>query len=232
MSLAKMTLIGFHNYMKSINDDLFMFLKTPAGIDKDLLINTILMNGGEFEVLWGDPYFYQNMIGVWSDKWQHTMTKWYEAINAHYDPVENYDRIEDWSDKSSKVSTGNSAETNERKEHAVANDYSKSTGSGSTENTRSAFDASDYQPHDKAASSTSGENVSSGATAADGKTTSNTKTNSVDAANNTHSGRIHGNIGVKTAQSMIGESLELYNWNLYNAIADLFLGEMVIRVYD
>ena len=47
-----------------------------------------------------------------------------------------------------------------------------------------------------------------------------------------HSGRIHGNIGVKTAQSMIMESLELYNWNLYDAIAELFIGEMLIYVDD
>lgn len=244
MATAKMTLIGFNNYMESINDDLFKNLYTPAGIDRSLLINNILMLGGEYEVLWGDPFFYQNMIGVWSDKWQHTMEKWYDAINAYFNPVENYDRIEDWVDNASKLSSVKSndinSETSEtaRKENAIANDYSKSNGDGTTENTRSAFDAGTYQPHDKSESETNGENISSGMTSADGKTTNSASSihGSISDADekhaSLHSGRIHGNIGVKTAQSMITESLELYNWNLYDAIAELFIGEMLIYVDD
>ena len=224
MASAKMTLIGFKNYMESLGDDLFANLNTPTGIDKNLVINNILMLGGEYEVLWGDPFFYKTMIGVWSDKWQHTMLKWYEAINAHFDPVENYDRIEDWSDTGVKRAT----ETNTKKEKAVANDYSKSTGSGTNESKRSTYDSATYQPHDKDETSSEGTNISTGLTQADGTVLNNT--NAVDTS--MHKGRIHGNIGVKTAQSMIEESLSLYNWNLYDAIAELFIGEMLIYVDD
>ena len=260
MATAKITLIGFNNYMHSINDDLFKNLHTPSGIDKTLLINNILMLGGEYEVLWGDPFFYQNMIGVWSDKWQHTMQKWFDAINAEFNPVENYDRMEDWFDntsKQSKVQTNdsensisasntNSNETTNRNENAVANDYSQSKGDGTTTNTRSAFDSADYQPHDKSESDTSGENISSGMTSANGQTNNeaNSNSNNLESRNrdgitdldekhaSLHSGRVHGNIGVTTAQKMITESLELYNWNLYDAIAELFIGEMLIYVDD
>lgn len=260
MATAKITLIGFNNYMESINDDLFKNLHTPSGIDRSLLINNILMLGGEYEVLWGDPFFYQKMIGVWSDKWQHTMQKWLDAISAEFNPVENYDRMEDWVDNSSKHATNKIDETNNtmhssnsssndsttRNENAVANDYSKSSGDGTTENQRSAYDGSTYQPHDKSISDTSGENISSGVTFANGETLNQSNANSNDLSsgnNNTnsdlkennaslHSGRIHGNIGVKTAQSMIMESLELYNWNLYDAIAELFIGEMLVYVDD
>lgn len=260
MSKAKITLIGFYNYMNSIGDDLFKNLHTPAGIDRSLLINNILMTGGEYEVLYSDPFFYQNMIGVWSDKWQHTMEKWLDAISAEFNPVENYDRMEDWVDNASKQasettnasenslssSNMNNNETTSKKENAFANDYSKSSGDGTTENTRSAYDSSTYSPHDKTTSDTSGENVSSGMTSADGVTDSESNSNSNNIASKTndssadlkeqnasvHSGRIHGNIGVKTAQSMILESLDLYNWNLYNAIAELFIGELLIYVYD
>ena len=260
MAHSKITLIGFNKYMNDIGDDLFKNLHTPTGVDRSLLINNILMLGGEYEVLWADPFFYQNMIGVWSDKWQHTMEKWYDAINAYFNPVENYDRIEDWVDNASKktsmqtndvensvsASNANSNETTNRNENAIANDYSKSNGDGSTENTRSAFDAGTYQPHDKSESETNGENISSGMTSANGQTSneSNSNTNNLESRNrdgssdldekhaSLHSGRIHGNIGVKTAQSMITESLELYNWNLYDAIAELFIGEMLIYVDD
>ena len=232
MAHAKITLIGFNNYMNDIGDDLFKNLHAPTGIDRSLLINNILMLGGEYEVLWADPFFYQNMIGVWSDKWQHTMQKWYDAINAQFDPVENYDRMEEWTDKNAKVSSGQTSETTSRKENAFANDYSKSSGDGTTENTRSAYDSATYSPHDKSTSDTSGENISSGMTSAEGNTTNTMDANNVDNSLGEHKGRIHGNIGVKTAQSMIIESLELYNWNLYDAIAELFIGEMLIYVDD
>lgn len=40
-----------------------------------------------------------------------------------------------------------------------------------------------------------------------------------------------GNIGVTTSQQMLKAELELQYWNLYDHIADLFIGEMTTRVY-
>ena len=111
MAKAKITLIGFYNYMQSVNDDLFSKLHTPTGIDKSILVNNILLKGGEFEVLYAEPYFMQNMIGVWSDKWQHTMERWINALSIDYNPLENYDRMEDWTDDSSKVALTTQDET-------------------------------------------------------------------------------------------------------------------------
>ena len=130
MSKAKITLIGFYNYMLSVNDDLFKNLHTPEGISKDLLVNNILLKGGEFEVLYAEPYFYQNMIGVWSDKWQRTMQKWINALSIEYNPLENYDRMEDWEDTGSRVS-------NEQKEESAAN-ASSNTSINSTNNSEEA----------------------------------------------------------------------------------------------
>ena len=111
MAKAKITLLGFYNYMQSVNDDLFSKLSTPTGIDKTILVNNILLKGGEFEVLYAEPYFMQNMIGVWSDKWQHTMERWINALSIDYNPLENYDRMEDWTDDSSKVALATQDET-------------------------------------------------------------------------------------------------------------------------
>ena len=228
--------------MESINDDLFANLSVPTGIDRTEVIDNILMRGGEYEVLYSDPYFMKNMIGVWSKKWQHTMLKWYEAINAQFDPVENYDRFESWTDTNSKASSGltssnmNTTENVLKNENAFANDYSNSNGTGETENTRSAFDAATYQPHDKSNTSSDGENTSSSLTSANGNTdttgnvTNEVNENSIDNALGKHEGRIHGNIGVKTAQSMIEESLELFKFNVYDGIADLFISELLIYV--
>ena len=279
MAKAKITLIGFDNYMKSVNDDLFKNLSTPTGIDKDLLVNNILLKGGEFEVLYAEPYFLQNMIGVWSSKWQRTMERWINALSIDYNPLENYDRMEDWTDDASRIAneaksetasnnsnvigmnsnieseSNNGSETTTRNENAIAEDYSASSGSGITSNDRSAFDVSTYSPHDKATQTSEAENVSSGLTSADGKTettsngskdntsngiTQNTATgdesrlensNAIDNTSSKHAGRIHGNIGVTTSQTMLESELSISKWNLYDEIADLFISEFCIYLY-
>lgn len=251
MATAKMTLIGFNKWMLDNNDDLFAFLNVPSGIDKDLLINNILMKGGEFEVLYSDPDFMKNMVGVWSQKWQHTMQRWIDALSIDYNPLENYDRMENWTDvnvrenrtdaSDSRNTTNIKSGQNERNENANAVDNSTSSGSGATENTRSAFDSSSYQPHDKSTTSSTGTNSSVGSTQAKGDSKDFENTVTADAGSNNalnknnellnKVGRAHGNIGVTTSQQMLQSELDLYFWNLYDEIADLFLSEFCIYVY-
>ena len=215
MATAKITLIGFNNYYENLWD----LLMVPSVIDKDLLINNILMKGGEFEVLYSNPEFMKNMIGVWSAKWMHTMERWVKALSINYDPLENYDRREEWYDNGSR-----NANT-KRNESASGHDDSTSSGSGNTTNERSAFDASDYSPHDKSDSTSSGSNSSNSTTSAFGNIDEKENTS------NTRTGRAHGNIGVTKSQQMLESELEIARWNLYDEITDLFLSEFCIYTY-
>lgn len=215
MATAKITLIGFNNYYENLWD----LLMVPSGINKQELINSILMKGGEFEVLYSNPEFMKNMIGVWSSKWMHTMERWVKALSINYDPLENYDRREEWLDDNKRNSSTNRSET------AIGHDDSTSSGSGNTTNERSAFDSSDYQPHDKSDSTSSGSNSS------DSKTTASGNINENENSLNKRTGRAHGNIGVTTSQQMLESELEIARWNLYDEIADLFLSEFCIYTY-
>lgn len=215
MATAKITLIGFNNYYENLWD----MLLVPSGIDKEELINNILLKGGEFEVLYSNPEFMKNMIGVWSNKWMHTMERWVKALSINYDPLENYDRKEEWMDDGTRKTDTN------RNEKAVGSDTSNSSGTGNTENTRSAFDASDYQPHDKSTSNSSGNNTSNSSTQANGTINEDEKTS------NKRTGRAHGNIGVTTSQQMLQSELDIAKWNLYDEITDLFLSEFCIYTY-
>lgn len=193
MSKAKVTLIGFYQYMASIEDNLFGEMSLPDDIDADLVVDAILQNNAEFEVLYADPFFMKGMIGIWSKKWERTFERWYEAlIESEYNPIENYDRQESWTD------TGSSSGTD--------------SSSGSVENKTSAFDSSTYQPEAKTESSTSGQTSAS--------------------TSNTHTGRVHGNIGVTTSAQMIAGDVTTHQmYNLYNMIADCFKQELLIAVY-
>ena len=103
MSSAKITLFTFARWMNQNNDDLFKNFSVPAGIERDTLIDNILLRGGEFEVVYSDPHFMQYSIGTWSRKWYRTMSKWIEALSLNYNPLENYDRYENIQDTSNKT---------------------------------------------------------------------------------------------------------------------------------
>ena len=243
MASCKMTLIGMYNFDNTLFDN----LSTPTGIDKPTLVNEILMRGGEFESLYADFDFMKFAIGHWSSKWQRTMEKWYAVLNKTYNPIENYDRIEDWTDSSNKSASSTSnrnedsthSEGTKRSETAVASDSSNSSGNGTTENQRSGYDSSSYSPHDKSITNSSGSNISLGSTDAKGETNTSgidslrgsNEDKSTEIGNGIHSGRIHGNIGVKTTQSMILEEIDVDKFNLYEEIADLFLTELTIYTY-
>ena len=103
MSSSKITLFSFARWMKENDKDLFSELSIPAGIEKNTLVDNILLRGGEFEVVYSDPDFMQYAIGSWSRKWYRTMEKWIMALSIDYHPLENYDRYETFQDNANKT---------------------------------------------------------------------------------------------------------------------------------
>lgn len=212
MSSAKITLIGMYNY----DNTLFDLLSLPEDIDKQTLVDNILLRSGEFEVLYPDMDFLKYSIGAWSRKWQRTFDRWITALNLEYNPLENYDRQEDWTDYRDVSGTESSSSSG-------SSSTSGSTGSTTTHNI-SAYDAgSTYTPKDQDV--LSGTDSSSGSSSMSGS-----GSHSLD-DDLTHSGRIHGNIGVTTSQQMLQSELDLGLWNIYEKITDLFLTEFVLPIY-
>lgn len=224
MSSAKLTLIGFDRWMKESDEDLFKaFNDLPYGIDKDVLVNNILLRGGEFEVIYSDPYFMQEAIYTWLAKWQRTLEKWLAALAVEYDPLNNYDRTEEYTDeegisdsRSDSRSRTNTLSLNEENQHeeeqhgdnqsssastsaAATNTTGTDESSGTEENTVSAFDASTYQPHDKKETSTSSETSSSTGTTSTNAATSAGEDSSTVSGSDTRS---MGQAGAESEQSI------------------------------
>lgn len=144
MSDFMFTLAGCYEY----DNTLFDLLELPEGIDKDILIDTILAECGEFEPMYANCDILKKYIGSWSKKHAKTFNKWLKAYNTEYEPLHNYDRHEEIHD------------------HTV--DATESSSGGSTENLKSAFDAATYQENEKdvsEASSESSNNIESTHTA-------------------------------------------------------------------
>ncbi len=207
MATAKITLIGMDKWNEHLWDEMVL----PSEINADIFKSSLLVKFGEMEVLYPDPEFMQKYIGIWSLKWQHTFERWVEGMKAEWNPIENYDRYEEFEDSGTK--TGHTNSTGE--------DNTNTSGTGSTEDKVSAYYSGSYQPKDYAEThSSSGSNSSTSATYDNNETTGSK-----------HSGHIHGNIGVTTSAAMLSEYLSIAEWNLYDHMADIFASEMLIPVY-
>lgn len=114
MAQSKITIIGMYNYFNSYKRDLFELLTVPEGIDRDVLIDNILLKSGDFEVIYSNGDFVHDAIGIWSKKWERTFVKWVKALSVEYNPLENYDRMEEitTTDDGSNTAQGRSGNTN------------------------------------------------------------------------------------------------------------------------
>lgn len=226
MALATITLIGLYNYDHALFDE----LNVPEGIDRDTLVDNILLKAGEMESLYSSIPFIKNAIGIWSRKWYDTFEHWVDTLSLEYNPIENYDRMEDWTD----TNTGSQTTTGSGSEKTVKTGSIKDEGSGTdtTENSVSAYDATGYTARDKTEFKPASARTTTFNQATDTHSLDNLQNKRVDDLSATHSGRVHGNIGVTSSQQLAESELLLrMKWNLYEHIADLFLSEFVIPVY-
>lgn len=207
MSDAKITLIGLYNYRPDIFDNCVF----PAGIDRNIAINTILANNAEFEPLYWDADYMKLLISNWSAKWQWTFDKWYKAININYDPLNNYDRHEEYQDDRTGSDTNN----------IKTDGTSKDTGTADNETKVSAYNSSTYQPKEKNTLTNNLTNTIDNSTTSNGSNKEHIE----------HKAHLWGNIGVTTSQMMLSAELDIAQWNLYNQISDLFKTELLITVY-
>ena len=112
MATAKWTLMGMYNY----DDTIFNEMILPTGIDADLFKQSLLIEKGEFEVLFPNPDFMKNAIKVWSAKWFRTFSEWLKGTQAEWNPIYNYDRYEEgWDDNKKNYSSTNSADYSDKR---------------------------------------------------------------------------------------------------------------------
>lgn len=239
MSIMKMTMLGLENGLKPTNESIFDLLTLPDGINKDDLVDNIILEGGEFEVLYADPHFFRQAVYTWSRKHYRTFEKWVAALNIEYHPLENYDRMEEWTDTGKEVSNKKNNDsmssngTNNVDE--TVKEHDKTDTNTVTENTVSAYDSSSYQPADKTEVDDSvdrNDNIDRTSKANNtNKTTSTGNEDYTKDNNGKHVGRVHGNVGVTTSQTMLQSELDIARFSIIQQITDLFLTEFTLMVY-
>ena len=192
-----------YSYDYYLTGGLFKDAVFPDGIDKELVVNTILINSGEFEPIFKDAEFMQMAVATWARKWYPAFERWYLALTEEYNPLHNYDRYEDIDEKHDDSSTSNIS--------------GKTSNKDTSTHTKSAYDSSSYQPYEK--------------TDMDGSGTSNSDAKGTDKGTFERRAHLYGNIGVTTSAQMLEGEIEVRKNNLYNLINDCFANELCIQIY-
>ena len=243
MAAAKITLMGMYHY----DDTLFQNMVLPDGIDKDLIVQTLLLKGAEFEVLYADPDFMKQAIGIWSSKWFRTFSEWLRGTQATWNPIHNYDRFEEIKDDShKKFDSKTSADYSDTRTPNLSDattlnntDTTTQTIDSTTQHDVSPYDAASFVPSSKDTINNGSSNVAhtGTVTVATTGTDSNRRAGTMDdtAGNeyNTfiHGAHVFGNIGITQASDMLASFYSISKWNLADHISDVFIGELLIPVY-
>ena len=231
-TLATISVYSLQKYYSEVlNGDLFDGVTFPENIDRDTVINNILLESMPFEVYYTDPNFLHDAIKMWGKKYEWTFDRWAKALELEYDPISNYDRHEAWDDNGSRDNTKNETTDSSVNTKTDTNGQTDNYYDNTTDHYVWSYDSDtkhqDEQTIDESGTRTIDEQHSKGESAGNEKTTGTEK----ETTTNKRTGRAWGNIGVTTSQQMLQSEFDLAAWNVVQHITDTFLHEFCIMVY-
>lgn len=201
------------------------FTGDKANLDKDAFIGNLLTETASLEILYPNPSVMKNLIGIWSKKevpvWNHMIsTTMYE-----YNPIENYDRIEDGTDTDTHSGTDTYGNVLARTGTDTVTDTPDLLQSQAAYNTPTGGQTLGLTPM----THQGGENVSE--TEYGSTDTNNGSTIHGHKITTDHDLHVHGNIGTVTAQKMITEEREIAKFNVYDFMIQDFKQRFCCLVY-
>lgn len=190
--------------MYNFDPSIFDGVEFPTNISVQDFIDSLLMQCGEMPVLYSSPPLLKSLIRVWSNTSKYSWEHLAATLTATYNPIENYDRTEEWEDSTTNTSRYTNSANN--------------TSNGSTK--EQVYGYNDLQnPSDNSAST-------SASTSAD--TSDSTGTG---ISTGTRKGRAHGNVGVTTTQEMLDSERRVAMFNFYDTVIRDFQKRFLIWVY-
>lgn len=212
-----------YDYDNSIFTDIYV-----KGVSRDQLIDHFLLSYGDLTPVYQDPSYLRRHVTSVARSLQWTIDHLWEVTQLEYNPIENYDRMESWTDNGNGTFQKGKVDTEETYQkgtatttfgkvsdstHKVAAFNSSTPEVANTDNTTdSGSDTQSFTPDSSSGSVTNGLDTS---------TTSGT-----------HEGRIHGNIGVTTSQQMMQAEIDLTKaYNFLDEVCKLYADRLLIGVW-
>lgn len=208
MGITNFTLWGIYQ----IYPDLFDNCPFPEGEDINTLIDIIMSHSGMLLPWHQQPDHLKSSIQIWFTRKEPGFSKLFSAMKAAYNPIENYDRMEDSTETPDIAYTKTGGHSNTQTPDLTTTDNSST----------SAYNSTTYQP--------AGQNTQTQQGTVKDKFDYDNEQTKESGTRTSHS-HIHGNIGVTTSQQMIRQELELRVVDIYETIAKMFEEEFLIQVY-
>lgn len=229
MANYTMTLAGLYNWDESLFDAMIF----PKNADKQNFIDSLILSYGSCEPLYPDWDFMKNSaIPAWSIKWKSNIEKVYDLLEKlEYNPVENYDRQENWTDSPNITRETQLSGTDSNKQTAGQGSTTKQTGTDTNEQKVSAFNSSGYDPSEQDIMTYGNQTQITTSGANTNEFSYGRKDVNTEKGNTEHSGRIHGNIGVTTTQQMMESEMSLRKQSFIDYCTGLFANDLLLLVY-
>ena len=232
---ATLSILGLYNYQPAIFDSLTI----PTSVDRETLIDNIIMEAAELELLFPNADILGRLLGNWSKTRLAAWNRMIGALDAEYNPIENSERYEDHLEDYTRDLMESDDYTRELMESDDYNrnltDSGNSNSSGSIQNSRTGYNSSDLQLTDSSGSEdhsddsrsyTGGDNRNKGYTGGDNRNKGFTGGDTRHTVIHTH-----GNIGVTTNQQMVRAEVALRQTDIYSIIVNEFIDKFCIGVY-
>lgn len=228
--MLKLTLWGMNDYLDGKLLD-FLPSSLPANtFDPEIMEQLIYAECGDLFPYYQVPLYCKQHIKNFFDRNAEQFKRVWEALYSEYNPIENYDRIEAWSDSHSESTRDSESLSMSSSESVSAVTSSSDSQSSSANGNISAFNSPTMQPQ----SASNGNAATSGRTNNDTRGTSNSLRAGLNVKDNIarddHRGRVHGNIGVTTSQQMIQQSIELGSYDIYIWVISLFRKNIISSI--
>lgn len=206
---------------------LFEQVALPDGVDRDILADTIISKYGELDVVYTNPRMLDYYNGVWFRRKFEIIKKMYATTQFEYDPIENYDRKEDYWETNNDVMDSES--TSSDVTDTSNKDVTDGVVSTETINQVSPYNADSYINDSKNDETVTNDTTVTNAGNVKADSTSNQTT--VDDRDKKGGLRAHGNIGVTTTQEMIEQERKSVQFDLYEWVAALWADDFLCMVW-
>lgn len=228
---ATVSLLG----LSRINPGILGELVLPDGLDADLVKDNLLAETAELEVIYPDAIFMQAMIGRWSAKELPIWERLYKTTLLEYNPIENYDRMEEWTEAedTKKNTEADATGTSKTDTDVTSTRESNTDGVINDQKYVSAYNEVEFTPTERDNNTQNEKNNSEqkdvGTVSV--KTSAENTTDETGNRNLLRKGRAHGNIGVTTSQQMIEAERDVALYNIIDVIINSFKNRFCLQVY-
>lgn len=229
--MATVSLLG----LKRLNDGILSELVVPKGIDIEVVKDNLLAETAELEIIYPDAIFMQTMIGRWSAKELPVWQKLYNTTILKYNPIENYDMTEKWSEDENTTknidseATGNSTTQTD----STSKTHDETDTNNGTNKYVSAYNETEFTPTEKTTGNAQTIEDSNNTTESDINIKSKDGLVSDEHGKRLldRKGETRGNTGFYTKQKMIEQERKIVEYNIIDVIINSFKNRFCLQVY-